>query len=93
MKTLALTMLATAGLALTAWQVGRAHETLAPFQITAERTANGVDLQCSKGCAWTKASWSCRPHGGAPVLIAQGDTINAPPACRFQIDERGVGGL
>jgi hypothetical protein len=51
MRNIALTFVITAALAATGWQAGRAHASLAEFQILVERTAKGVNLKCTKGCA------------------------------------------
>jgi hypothetical protein len=97
MKKLAMTMIVTAALGLTAWQIGRAHESLASFQIIVERTDTSVNLQCARGCAWTTASYSCNQRRfvwpAEPVVILKGEAITgSSKACRFQVDERGVAG-
>ena len=72
MNKLALTIISAAALVLTVWQVGRAHESFASFQIIVQTTEKGVILQCAKGCAWKTATYSCnarsRPNDPIPII-------------------------
>jgi hypothetical protein len=96
MNKLALTIIATAALVLTAWQVARAHDSFASFQITVQTTEKGVSLQCAKGCAWKTATYSCnavpsRPNEPIPIIDGVPVTGDSLPGCRFEVNERGVG--
>jgi hypothetical protein len=59
---------------LAAWQFGQAQAPLADFKITVEAGADGVKLECSKGCAWTKLSFGC----------------DGKQQCKAPVDQTGV---
>jgi len=93
MRNLTMTLVATAALALGAWQVGKAHDSLETFRFIVERTDKGVDIKCVQGCAW-RASLVCdKPsHSAAPSIVlggvrVMGDTLTS---CRFGVSDRGV---
>src|SRR5437764_10833926 len=72
MRTLAMTTVVTAALALTAWRVAKARESSAGFRIVVQNTDNGIALKCTQGCASKTATWTCdarRPlHKATTVL-------------------------
>lgn len=85
MRTLAMAILVTAVLALTAWQVAKARESSAGFR------------KCTQGCAWKTAAWTCdaqRPLHNATAVV-QNDSQNTYALritdCRFGVNEQGVG--
>jgi hypothetical protein len=97
MRSLTLTILVTAVLALTAWQVAKARESSAGFRIVVQNTDNGIALKCTQGCAWKAATWTCdaqRPLHNATAVV-QNDSQKTYALritdCRFGVDERGVG--
>ena len=97
MKNLATTIIVTAALAVTAWQVAKARESAAGFQIVVQQTDKGIALKCTQGCAWKTATWTCdaqRPLHNATAVV-QKDSQKAYALritdCRFGVDERGVG--
>lgn len=43
---------------LAAWRIGQAQSQVAQFRFTVQRTATGVKMECSLGCAWKDLSFS-----------------------------------
>ena len=46
---------------------------LADFAITVERSADGIRMTCSKGCAWTELTWE-KPLDNPQAVDALGMT-------------------
>ncbi len=95
MRTLAMTTVVTAAFALTTWQLAKARESAAGFQIVVQKTDKGVALKCAQGCAWKTATWTCdRPSHNA-LGVVQNDSgkiyVRGIADCRFGVNEQGVG--
>ena len=105
MNRLALVLISGAGVAFGAGHDGSARGSLAPFQITVNRTTEGVDLQCTNGCAWKTATYICDGslgHSGGKVTFGTPSGVNEQimsfrvrddrsSACRLEMNERNVG--
>jgi hypothetical protein len=59
MKRFAVVLLLVSSPALAWHMFGAAHETPSDFQITMKTTARGVEMECHRGCAWTKLTFGC----------------------------------
>jgi hypothetical protein len=58
MKSHLVKTLVVVGLVLGAWHLGEAQSRVAQFHLTVQRTATGIKMECTQGCAWTALSFS-----------------------------------
>lgn len=67
-------VLGIAGIGLSSGVFSNSHSKTSNFVIFAERTDEGVELTCKRGCAWKTLGWTC----------------SESEACRWGIDPMGM---